>query len=115
YIDIGDVANARWLLAEMKPATVAERRERRALRGRLELSLQRPERALGMFQALLKRPEGTSHATLIAALFGIAEAHLQLKTPEAGDDFIERFIDRQPADPDLPLLFEKLDELYRAE
>ena len=115
YIDIGDAPNARRLLAEMKPTTVAERRERRALRGRLELILQRPERALGMFQALLKRPEGTSHATLIAALFGIAEAHLPLKTPEAGDDFIERFIDRQPADPDLPLLFEKLDELYRAE
>src|SRR5438093_11134484 len=68
-----------------------------------------------MFQALLKRPEGTSHATLIAAMFGIAEAHLQLKTPEAGDDFIERFIDRHPADPDLSLLFEKLDALYRAE
>src|SRR5256884_7055810 len=115
YIDIGDAPNARRLLAEMKPTTVAQRRERRALRGRLELILQRPERALGMFQALLKRPEGTSHATLIAALFGIAEAHLQLKTPEAGDDFIERFIDRHPADQDLPLLFEKLDELYRAE
>src|SRR5262249_3560457 len=115
YIDIGDAPNAQRLLAEMKPTTVAERRERRALRGRLELILQRPERALGMFQALLKRPDGTSHPTLIAALFGIAEAHLQLKRPEAGDDFIERFIDRHPADPDLPLLFEKLDELYRAE
>src|SRR6059036_908099 len=115
YIDLGDAPNARRLLAEMKPTTIAERRERRALRGRLELILQRPERALGMFQALLKRPEGTSHATLTVALFGIAEAHMQLKTPEAGDDFIERFIDRHPADPDLPLLFEKLDELYRAE
>jgi tetratricopeptide (TPR) repeat protein len=68
-----------------------------------------------MFQALLKRPEGAPHATLIAALFGIADAHLQLKTPEAGDDVIEQFIDRHPADPDLPLLFEKLDSLYRAE
>jgi tetratricopeptide (TPR) repeat protein len=81
----------------------------------VELLSQRPERAIGMFQALLKRPAGAPHATLIAALFGIAEAHLQLKTPEVGDDFIERFIDRHPADPDLPLLFEKLDELYRAE
>ncbi len=54
YIDLGDAPNARRLLAEMKPTTIAERRERRALRGRLELILQRPERALGMFQALLK-------------------------------------------------------------
>jgi len=115
YIEIADAPNAGRLLAEMKPTSVAERRERRVLRGRVELLLQRPERAIGMFQALLKRPAGAPHATLIAALFGIAEAHLQLKTPEVGDDFIERFIDRHPADPDLPLLFEKLDELYRAE
>src|SRR6266436_5451702 len=115
YIEMADAPNARRLLAEMRPTLVAERRERRVLRGRVELILQRPERAIGMFQALLKRPEGTSHATLIAALFGIADAHLQLKSPEAGDDFIERFIDRHPADPDLPLLFEKLDALYRAE
>jgi TolA-binding protein len=114
-IEIADAANAQRLLEEMKPRSVAERRERRLLRGRLELILQRPERAIGMFQALLKRPEGAAHATLIAALFGIAEAHQQLKTPEAGDDFIEQFIDLHPADPDLPLLFAKLDELYRTE
>jgi outer membrane protein assembly factor BamD (BamD/ComL family) len=114
-IEMSDAPNARRLLAEMRPTLVAERRERRVLRGRLELILRRPERAIGMFQALLKRPEGAPHATLMAALFGIADAHLQLKTPEAGDDFIEQFIDRHPADPDLPLLFEKLDSLYRAE
>ncbi|HEY2143097.1 MAG TPA: tetratricopeptide repeat protein [Candidatus Udaeobacter sp.] len=115
YIELADAPNARSLLAEMRPALVAERRERRVLRGRLELILQRPERAIGMFQALLKRPEGSPHATLIAALCGIADAHMQLKTPESGDDMIEQFIDRHASDPDLPLLFEKLDFLYRAE
>src|SRR5437899_10175528 len=111
---MADASNAQRLLAEMRPTLVAERRERRVLRGRLELILQRPERAIGAFEALLKRPEGATHATLIAALFGIADSHLQLKTPEAGDDVLERFIDRRPADPDLPALFAKLDELYRA-
>jgi TolA-binding protein len=115
YIEMADAPNARRLLAEMRPTLVAERRERRLLRGRLELILQRPERAIGMFQALLKRPEGAPHATLIAALSGIADAHMQLKTPEVGDDVLEQFIDRHQADPDLPLVFEKLDALYRAE
>jgi TolA-binding protein len=115
YIDRADVANARRILDEVQPKSVAERKERRLLRGRLELILQRPERAIGVFEALLKRPEGATHASLIAALFGIADAHLQLKIPETGDDFLERFIDRHPADPDLPVLFAKLDELYRAE
>jgi tetratricopeptide (TPR) repeat protein len=115
YIDKADAGKARRILDEMQPKSVAERKERRLLRGRLELILQRPERAIAVFQALLKRPEGATHATLIAALFGIADAHLQLKTPEAGDDAIEQFIDHHPADPGLPILFAKLDELYRAE
>ncbi len=115
YVESGNAPDARPLLEQMQPASAAERRERRALRGRLELILHRPERAIGMFQAILKRPEGTPHSILIVALFGIAEAHLQLKTPETGDDILERFIDRNYADPDLPLVFAKLYELYRAE
>ena len=115
YIELGDAREARRFLEQMQPSSVAERRERRVLRGRLELILHRPERAIGMFEAILKRPERTPHPILIAALFGVAEAHLQLKTPEAGDDVLERFIDRNHADPDLPLVFAKLDELYRAE
>ena len=115
YIEMANAPDAQRLLDEMRPTLVAERRERRLLRGRLELILRRPERALGTFQALLKRPQGATHTTLVAALFGIAEAHEQLKTPEAGDDVIEQYIERHPADPALPLLFAKLDELYRAE
>jgi TolA-binding protein/predicted Zn-dependent protease len=115
YLETGDATRARRLLEEMQPASTGERRERRVLRGRLELIQRRPERAIGIFQGLLKRPEGAGHSTLIAAVFGIAEAQLQLKTPESADDVIEQFIDRHPADPDLPLLFAKLDELYRAE
>lgn len=115
YIESGNVSEARRLLAEMRPTVIAERRQRRVLRGRIELMIHRPERAIGIFQALLKRTEGTPHATLIAALCGIAEAHAQLKTPELGDDVLELYIDQHPADADLPVLFEKLDELYRTE
>jgi outer membrane protein assembly factor BamD (BamD/ComL family) len=115
YIELGNASETRRILEQIQPTSVAERRERRVLRGRLELILHRPERAIGMFEAILKRPDGTPHATLIAALFGTAEAHLQLKTPETGDDVLERFIDRHYADADLPMVFAKLDELYRAE
>jgi predicted negative regulator of RcsB-dependent stress response len=115
YIDKADAINARRVLDEVQAKSVAERKERRLLRGRLELILQRPDRAIDLFQAVLKKPNGASHATLIAALFGIADACLQVKTPETGDDVIERFIDNHPADQDLPVLFAKLDELYRAE
>ena len=115
YIDKSDAVNARRVLDEMQPKSTAERKERRLLRGRLELILQRPERAIGAFQAFLKRPESASHAVVIAALCGIADAHLQLKTPETGDDVLEDFIERHPQDVDLALIFAKLDELYRAE
>ncbi|HCP91981.1 MAG TPA: hypothetical protein DIT76_08060 [Spartobacteria bacterium] len=115
YIDKYDAVNARRVLDEMQPKSTAERKERRLLRGRLELVLQRPERAIGAFQALLKKPKSASHAVVIAALSGIADAHLQLKTPETGDDVLEDFIERHPQDVDLALIFGKLDELYRAE
>jgi TolA-binding protein len=115
YIETADATGARRLLEEMKPISIADRRERRVLRGRLELVQRRFERAIGIFQGVLKRPEGAAHSTLIAAVFGIAEAQEQLRTPESADDVIEEFIDRHPADLDLPLLFARLDQLYRAE
>ena len=114
YIDKGDAINARRVLDDMQPKSVGEQNDRRLLRGRLELVLQRPEKAMSVFEELLKTPEKVSHATLIAALFGMVDAHVQLKTPDAGADLIEEFINRYPADPDLPALFARLDELYRA-
>jgi outer membrane protein assembly factor BamD (BamD/ComL family) len=115
YIDKKDAISARRVLDDMQIVTSADKKERRLLRGRIELLEQNPERAVTAFQALLKRPENASHAIVIAALCGIADAHLQLKTPESGDDILQDFIERHPQDVDLPLVFAKLDELYRAE
>src|SRR5207249_9938868 len=53
YIEAGDAAAARRLLEQMQPTSIAVRRERRVLRGRLELSQRRHERAGGMFQRIL--------------------------------------------------------------
>jgi len=115
YLDKSDGLNARRLLEELQPATTPEKRERHFLRGRLEGVLNRPDHAITIFQSLLKNPEGTSHQTLTAALFALADAHLELKTPETGDDALENFIEHRPGDVDLARVFAKLDELYRAE
>ena len=115
YIDKGDATNSRRVLDAMQPESAGEQNERRLLGGRLELILQRPEKAMSLFEELLKTPENVAHATLIAALFGMVDAHVQLKTPDAGTDLIEDFINRYPGDPDLAVLFARLDELYRAE
>jgi tetratricopeptide (TPR) repeat protein len=114
-LDRSDWVNAQHLLDDMNATSAGERKERRFLRGRLELVRHRPEHATGTFESLIKKPDGASHSLVIAALFGMADAHLQMKTPETGDDFLEDFIDRQPNDANLPELFAKLDELYRAE
>lgn len=114
-LDRSDWTNSQRLLDEMNPTATGERKERRFLRARLELVRHRPERAIATFESLVKKPEGASHPLVVAALFGMADAHLQLKTPELGDDFLEDFIDRHPHDESLPELFAKLDELYRAE
>ncbi len=115
YLDKPDPVNARRLLEKMQPATTAEKRERHFLRGRLEMALHRPDRAITIFESVLKNPEGATHETLTSALFALADAHLQLKTPETGDDALENFIEHRPSDVDLARVFAKLDELYRAE
>ncbi len=97
-LDKSDAVNARLLLEKVQPTTTAERRERHFLRGRLELALHRPDRAITMFESVLKNPEGATHETLTAALFAL-----------------ENFIEHRPSDVDLARVFAKLDELYRAE
>jgi outer membrane protein assembly factor BamD (BamD/ComL family) len=115
YLDKSDAPNAARLLDRVQPATAAEKKERHFLRGRLELVSKRPDRALAIFNSILKQPRGATHETLTAVLFALADTHLQLNTPEVGDDALESFIEHHPSDADLGRIFAKLDELYRTE
>lgn len=115
YLDKSDAVEARRLLERVQATTAPEKRERHFLRGRLEMVQHRPDRAITIFQSILKNPEGAAHETLIAALFAVADLHLEANTPESGDDALENFIEHRPADADLARVFAKLDELYRAE
>ncbi len=73
------------------------------------------DRASTLYASILRTPEGAPHSVLVATLFALAEAHLQSHTPEKGDSFLEDFIERHPADPQLPAIFAKLDQLYAAQ
>ena len=110
-----DAAGARRILDKTKPVTLGTKKEKRFLQGRIEAQLNHHERALGLFQSILRRPEGANRAVLIATLCAVAEAHLRLKTPDTGDDALEDFVEHHPTDPELPTIFSKLDQLYRAE
>lgn len=114
-LDKQDTSRARRLLDRTRPAALSDKKEKRFLQGRLEAQLDHPERAIELLQTILRSPEGTSRAVLIATLCAIAEANLRLGTPEAGDDPLEDFVEHHPTDPELPVVFEKLDQLYRAE
>jgi TolA-binding protein len=115
YLDKNDSQNAQRSLKRLANESPAERKQRRFLSGRLEFAEGRPDRALTYLEPLTKKPREISHPLMVSTLFLIADVHLQLKTPETGDDFLEDFIDHHPADTALPELFAKLDELYRAE
>ncbi|MEY2499379.1 MAG: hypothetical protein QOD12_2935 [Verrucomicrobiota bacterium] len=114
-LDKQDNAAARRLLDKTKPAALGDKKLKRFLQGRVEAQLNHRERAIELFQTIVRRPESASRAVLIATLCAIAEANLQLGTPENGDDPLEDFIEHHPADPALPVIFEKLDQVYRAE
>jgi tetratricopeptide (TPR) repeat protein len=114
-LDKRDNVGARRILDKARPAALGDKKEKRYLQGRLEAQLNHHERATELYQTILRRPEGASRAVLIATLCAMTESHLQLQTPEAGDDPLEDFIEHHPTDPELPAIFEKLDQLYRAE
>ncbi|MDQ6764625.1 MAG: tetratricopeptide repeat protein, partial [Verrucomicrobiota bacterium] len=111
----GDITGATRVLNGASPTTPGDRNEKRLLRGRIEAARGHHEKAAQLFVSILKKPEATAHSVIIAALFAVAEAHLQLGTPAAGDDFLEGFIEHHPAEPNLPAVFAKLDQLYAAE
>ena len=114
-IDERQLSAAERLLRETRPQRSMARAERRFLLGRLSLAQGNAPRAIETLSVILQRPEGVSHPLLIATLFTLAEAHLQTRTPEGGDDALEEFIDHHPNDPVLPEIFAKLDQLYQKE
>src|SRR6476646_3337019 len=114
-LERGDLAAADRLLRETKPQIATERNERRFLLGRLNLAQGHSEKAIETLGVILKNPEGVSHRLLVATLFALADAHVQAKTPEAGDDALEELIDHHPNDGALSAIFARLDELYRME
>ncbi|MFZ1219723.1 MAG: tetratricopeptide repeat protein [Chthoniobacterales bacterium] len=114
-LDKQDAAGARRLLDKTRPIALSGKKEKRYLQGRIEAQLDHHQRAIELFQTILRSPEGTSREVLIATLCAIADSNLRLETPEAGDDALEDFVEHHPTDPALPVVFEKLDQLYRAE
>ncbi len=114
-IEKGDTSGAQTLLDKSNPTTTGDKKERRFLRSQLERRLGHYDRALQLLQTILQRPEGASRANLIATLCAIADIHLQLGSAEAGDDRLEDFIEHHGTDPGLPVVFEKLDQLYQGQ
>lgn len=111
----GDAARAKEVLDATEPKAIADKREKRLLRARLEMSSARFDKAIGLLDSLLKKSEAATHETVLAALFAMADAHLETKTPESGDDYLEDFIDRHPNDVALGRVFAKLDQTYKAQ
>lgn len=110
-----DIAGARRILDKTRPQTAPDKKEKRFLRGQLEAQLDHHERALQLFQTILRKPDGASRAVFIATLCAAAETSLRLNRPETGDDSLEDFVEHHPTAPELPTIFKALDQLYRAE
>jgi tetratricopeptide (TPR) repeat protein len=114
-LDRGDVVSAGNMLEKAQPQSPLEKQERHFLRGRIEIELNHPEKALSLFETILKKTERAHHSLVIATLFAIADVHLQLKTAEAADDILEEFIEHHPTDSELGRIFRKLDQVYQSE
>src|SRR5437879_12485074 len=87
FIAKQDGVMAKRILDGTKTKITTDKRQKRLLHARIELLNQSPEKAVGLLDSLVKKSEGESRETAIAALFAMADAHLQMNTPEAGDDY----------------------------
>ena len=114
-LDKRDNAGARRLLDKARPVALGDKKEKRYLQGRLQAQLDNHERAIELYQTVVRRTEGVSRAVFVATLCAIAESYLQLRRPALGDDALENFIEHFPTDPELPTIFAKLDQLYSRE
>lgn len=114
-LDKGEVGRGAALLKSTQPRTLAERKQRRFLDGWLALKQGDPNRASDLLGSILKAPQGATRSVIVATLFGFADAHLQMGTPDTGDDPLEDFVEHYPTDQALPEVFAKLDQLYAAE
>src|SRR4029077_8009405 len=72
YLDQSDSANARGLLHKIQPKSATDKKEKRFLRGRLEMVLHRPERAVRTFETIVKKTSGATHSLVLGSLFRIA-------------------------------------------
>ena len=71
-LDKRDNTGARRILDKTRPSALADKKEKRYLQGRLEAQLNHHERAIELYQTILRRPEGASRAVLIATLCAVA-------------------------------------------
>lgn len=83
----------------------------RYFRARINLDLGDAEAALSGFESLADASVGKLRA---AAVIGRVDALMTLDRLREAEEVLEHFIDTHPRDPQIALLFEKLDELYAA-
>jgi tetratricopeptide (TPR) repeat protein len=114
-LDDGKIDEAARLLEHTDAKTAGERREKRFLRGRVAVARGDRDRAIELFQSVLKSPEGASHSLIIATLLATADLNLQAKSPDNGVRALEEFIEHHPGDPNLAAVFDKLRQLYAAQ
>lgn len=114
-LDIGDVNGAARLLERVDPKPPGLRREKRFLRGRIAALQGNRDRAIELFNSVVKSPEGAPHSLIIATLVAVADLHLQKRAADNGVRALEDFIEHHGGDSDLAVLFAKLEQLYQAQ
>lgn len=114
-IENGQTDKCEEILKSIQPASAVESKAKRYIEGRIFLAKRQYEQGLGVFQEILKTPEGLSENLLIGATLGITDVRLALNGPEAADNVIEDFISQHPNVRGIDVLFRRLDQIYSAE
>jgi outer membrane protein assembly factor BamD (BamD/ComL family) len=111
YVESDQLAEARAELAAVQPAEPSDQEWKTYVEARLLLAEARPAEALGIFEDLVREPQGRSDRLLAAATLGNTEARVALRGYEEAEVPLEDFIGRYPESAYLELIFRRLDQV----
>jgi tetratricopeptide (TPR) repeat protein len=103
---------AREILARVKPLRSTEEKWKLYIEGRLLLSEGQAEQARGVFEKLLREPEGLTPGMLAGAAMGASDARAALQGFDSADRPLETFLWNHPESPFVATVFSKLDQVY---
>ena len=115
FIEVDRPEDARKAIAAAKATSLSDQKWQSHLEARILLLEKNPRGAQAILEPLLADRTGLSQNLVAAATLAMAEARLALAGPDAASKTLESFIRQYPENPQIELIFRRLDQIYQTD